>query len=117
MDTNATSCFVTSASDLSKSEVLTLSFVPDGCDDFVSALSKQGTFASEESGSIKFIFKNPEVDILGEMKNGKWVVYAGHAMVLHFWDLAKVIRFRLSSIYFKLTQTSLHRKPTLWISF
>jgi len=117
MDTNATSCFVTSASDLSKSEVLTLSFVPDGCDDFVSALSKQGTFASEESGSIKFIFENPEVDVLGEMKNGKWVAYAGRAMVLRFWDLAKVIRFRLSSIYFKLTQTSLHRKPTLWISF
>jgi len=105
-DADASSCFVTSASDLSKSEVLTLSFVPGGRDDFVSAISKQGTFASEESGSIKFVFENSEGDILGEMKNGKWVAYAGRAMVLRFWDLAKVMKFRLSSIYFKLTRIS-----------
>jgi hydroxymethylglutaryl-CoA reductase (NADPH) len=91
------SCFVVSTSDSPTSEVLTLSFVPGGRDDFVSALEKQATFASEESGSVKFVVESSESNV---MKNGKWVTYAGRALVLRFWDLAKVRELFLSGICF-----------------
>jgi len=34
---------------------------------------------------------------IGQMRNGKWVAYAARALVIRFWDLAKV-RFCLHEV-------------------
>lgn len=31
---------------------------------------------------------------IGQMKNAKWVAYAARALVIRFWDLAKVCLFK-----------------------
>ncbi|KAI0305163.1 hydroxymethylglutaryl-coenzyme A reductase-domain-containing protein [Multifurca ochricompacta] len=82
-------CFTSTFSDIPKSESLTLSFTAEGRKDFISALSKQGTFISEDFGPIKYLVENPEQEAIAEMKSGKWVVYAARTLVVRFWDLTK----------------------------
>ncbi|KAI0064909.1 hypothetical protein BV25DRAFT_1799483 [Artomyces pyxidatus] len=84
-----TPCFTSTVSDSPKSEILTLSFVPGGREDFMSAIKKQSTFASEDFGNIKYVVENREAETIGEMKSGKWVAYAARALVVRFWDLTK----------------------------
>ncbi|KAI0264687.1 hydroxymethylglutaryl-coenzyme A reductase-domain-containing protein [Gloeopeniophorella convolvens] len=84
-----TTCFTSTFSDLPKSESLTLSFAASGRKDFVTALTKQGSFVSEDLGPIKYVVENREQEAVAEMKSGKWVAYAARTLVLRFWDLAK----------------------------
>jgi hydroxymethylglutaryl-CoA reductase (NADPH) len=83
------SCFTSTYSDVPKSETLMLSFAAGTRKDFVGALSKHGTFISEDFGPIKYVVENTEQESIAEMKNGKWVVYAARTLIVRFWDLAK----------------------------
>jgi hydroxymethylglutaryl-CoA reductase (NADPH) len=83
-------CFTSSFSSIPKAESLTLSFAAGGREDFVSALSKQGSLISEEFGPIKYVIENPEQEAVVAMKSGKWVAYAARALIVRFWDLTKV---------------------------
>jgi hypothetical protein len=67
-----------------------LSFAAGGREEFVSALTKQGTFLSEDFGPIKYIVENPEQEANAVMKSGRWAVYAARTLVVRFWDLTKV---------------------------
>jgi hydroxymethylglutaryl-CoA reductase (NADPH) len=84
------SCFTSAYSDVPKSETLMLSFAAGTRKDFIGALSKHGTFISEDFGPIKYVVENTEQESIAEMKNGKWVVYAARTLIVRFWDLAKV---------------------------
>ncbi|KAI0033054.1 hydroxymethylglutaryl-coenzyme A reductase-domain-containing protein [Vararia minispora EC-137] len=83
-------CFVSAAPDNSPSDVLTLSFLPDGQrEEFIAALNRQGAVVPDGASHVKFVFENNEAESIGEMKSGKWVVYAAHASASRFWELAK----------------------------
>ncbi|KAI0032617.1 hydroxymethylglutaryl-coenzyme A reductase-domain-containing protein [Vararia minispora EC-137] len=83
-------CFVSAAPDNSPSDVLTLSFLPDGQrEEFIAALKRQGTVVPDGASHVKFVFENNEAESIGEMKSGKWVVYAARASASRFWELAK----------------------------
>ena len=89
VDGSAAQCFVSTVPDSPTSEVLTLSFIPGGREEFLSAFKKQAPFASEELGSVKYVIEDQEAQTIGDMKSGKWVAYAARAMVVRFWDLLK----------------------------
>ncbi|KAI0322966.1 hydroxymethylglutaryl-coenzyme A reductase-domain-containing protein [Amylostereum chailletii] len=85
-----TPCFVATFFDHpSKSEVLTLAFKPEAREEFMTALKRQSPLTGEEFGNFKYILESQETETIGEMKSGKWVVYAARASVARFWDLAK----------------------------
>jgi hydroxymethylglutaryl-CoA reductase (NADPH) len=83
-------CFTSTFSGILKSESLMLSFAAGGREDFVGALTKQGTFISEDFGPVKYVVENPEQEAMAAMKSGKWVAYAARTLVVRFWDLTKV---------------------------
>jgi hydroxymethylglutaryl-CoA reductase (NADPH) len=89
IDQDEETCFTSTVSDIPKSETVMLSFVAGGREEFISALTKQGTFLSEDFGPIKYIVENPEQEANAEMKSGRWVVYAARTLVVRFWDLTK----------------------------
>ncbi|KAI0047708.1 hypothetical protein FA95DRAFT_1492178 [Auriscalpium vulgare] len=84
-----TPCFTSTASDSGKSEVLTLSFTPGSREEFISALKKQGTFASEEFGNIKYVVENSEAEAVAAMRSGRWVAYVARNLVVRLWELTK----------------------------
>ena len=66
-------------------------------DDWVSALlgvhHNTPTLFTDESGiSFEVDSGKPSSDALAisQMRNGKWVAYAARALVIRFWDLARV---------------------------
>ena len=66
-------------------------------DDWVNALMGEHhntpTLFTDESGiSFEVDSGKPPSDTLaiGQMRNAKWVAYAARALVIRFWDLAKV---------------------------
>jgi len=89
-DQDEETCFTSTFSEIPKSETLTLAFAAGGREDFISSLTRQGTFLSDAFGSIKYIVENPEQEAIAEMKSGKWVVYAARTLMVRFWDLTKV---------------------------
>ena len=72
-----------------RSSLLTLSFVPGAGSDFVDAIKGHAKFVDDEFG-VKYHVEGRQVETIGEMKSGKWVGYAARALVMRFWDLAKV---------------------------
>ncbi|KZT28046.1 hypothetical protein NEOLEDRAFT_1059551 [Neolentinus lepideus HHB14362 ss-1] len=82
-----TACF-TSVTAQPRSTVLTLSFTPGDRDDFVSALKRHANFENSANG-VSFQVEEQPSENIGEMKSGKWVVYALRALVMRFWELAR----------------------------
>ena len=82
-------CFTDVTSLTPRSSILTLSFAPDAADEFVSTLKKHGEFAGDKFG-VTFQIEERQNETIGEMKSSKWVAYAVRALVMRFWDLAKV---------------------------
>jgi hydroxymethylglutaryl-CoA reductase (NADPH) len=75
-----------------------LSFVPGSSDDFVNAIKQRAHFSDAEFG-VKYHVEARQVETIGEMKSGKWVAYAARALVVRFWDLAKVCNFPILSTH------------------
>jgi len=82
-------CFTDVTSLTPHSSILTLSFVPGSSDDFIGALKQHAHFSDAEFG-VEYQVEGRQVETIGEMKSGKWVAYAARALVVRFWDLAKV---------------------------
>jgi hydroxymethylglutaryl-CoA reductase (NADPH) len=110
-------CFISTSSEIPKSETLMLSFTAEGREDFISALTKQGTFLSDAFGPIKYTVENPEQEAIAEMKSGKWVVYAARTLVVRFWDLTKVSMVLPGFCRQNLTAPTFARKQTIWIFY
>ena len=85
-------CFTDITSSTTRSSILTLSFVPGSGDDFINAVKQQARFVDDHFG-VKYHVEGRQVETIGEMKSGKWVAYAARALVIRFWDLAKVCCF------------------------
>jgi hydroxymethylglutaryl-CoA reductase (NADPH) len=110
-------CFISTSSEIPKSETLMLSFTAGGREDFISALTKQGTFLSDAFGPIKYTAENPEQEAIAEMKSGKWVVYAARTLVVRFWDLTKVSMVLPGFRRQNLTALTFARKQIIWIFY
>ena len=80
-------CFTHSASNLPVSNVLTLSFAPGTREDFVGALHRRAP-AFHDQLNVKYHVEGRDEDVLKE--GGRWVSYAIRALIVRFWDLAKV---------------------------
>jgi hypothetical protein len=105
-----------------KSFTQTLAFKHGMRDDWVSTSlgvhhHNTPTLFTDESGvSFQIDSGKPLSDAhaIGQMKNGKWIAYAARALVIRFWDLAKV---RLLTFFFTklillpLTESRLTRYP------
>jgi hydroxymethylglutaryl-CoA reductase (NADPH) len=85
---STTPCFTTQTN-VVRTLTQTLTFAPGTRDDFIAALNRQSKFYPDESG-VRFAVDNRQVETIGQMKSGKWIAYAVRALVLRFWDLAKV---------------------------
>ena len=60
---------------------------------FHHTTSRSPKVFTEENG-IRFEVDSGRVaSDIGQMRNGKWVAYAARALVIRFWDLAKVCFF------------------------
>jgi hydroxymethylglutaryl-CoA reductase (NADPH) len=82
-------CFTDITSSTGRSSILTLSFVPGSSGDFINAVKQHARFADDQFG-VKYHIEGRQVETIGEMKSGKWIAYAARALVVRFWDLAKV---------------------------
>jgi len=101
-------CFVTQQGSAQRF-IQTLSFKPGMRDEWVQELLGGGEVTSSSSSSpssapnphlfvdeagVKFEVgtgrNGQEVPSLNQMKNGKWIGYALRALIMRFWDLAKV---------------------------
>jgi len=80
-------CFTHSAPSLPTSDVLTLSFAPGAREDFVSALQRRAP-AFHDQLNVKYHVENRNGDAM--KKSGRWFGYAVRALIVRFWDLAKV---------------------------
>lgn len=105
-------CFTDVASLTPRSSILTLSFAPDAADEFMAALKRHGKFVGDKFG-VQFQIQERQSETIGEMKSGKWIAYAARALVMRFWDLAKVSCS--SHMNNKLlTHMQIFREPTPW---
>lgn len=91
-------CF-TPQSTSPKSFTQTLSFIPGTREDFISALTRHARIGPDENG-VRFNIEAKQIEQLVQMKSGRWIGYAARALVMRFWELAKV-RFPLF-FFFKL---------------
>ena len=106
-------CFTDVTSSTTRSSILTLSFIPGSTGDFIDAIKQHAHFVEDEFG-VKYHVEGRQVETIGEMRSGKWVAYAARALVIRFWDLAKVRRFHNQSRHMYLTPIC--RKQTHSIS-
>jgi len=97
----------------SRSEILTLSFAPELAHEFADALKTRAKFAADTYG-VKFHVEGRQVETIGEMKSGKWMAYAAQALVMRFWELAKV---RPPACDTRSDADMRSRKQTPWIYF
>lgn len=95
-------CFTDVTSSTTRSSILTLSFIPGSTNDFIDAVKQHAHFAEDKFG-VKYHVEGRQVETIGEMRSGKWVAYAARALVVRFWDLAKVSCFRNQLRNMKLT--------------
>jgi hypothetical protein len=103
-----------------KSFTQTLAFKHGMRDDWVSALMREHRHSlfTDESG-ISFQVEPPS-DALsnGQMRNARWVAYAARALVIRFWDLAKVrflIHFFTKLMFFTECRFSRHPPNFSWL--
>jgi hydroxymethylglutaryl-CoA reductase (NADPH) len=88
-------CFTHSVSNLPTSDVLTLSFTPGTREEFVNALHRRAP-AFHDQFNVKYHIEGREGDIM--KKSGRWVGYAIRALIVRFWDLAKVFSTNRHSV-------------------
>ncbi|KAF8327732.1 hydroxymethylglutaryl-coenzyme A reductase-domain-containing protein [Cantharellus anzutake] len=75
-----------------RTQILTLAFPVSGSNRFIDALS---SFQLPSNNELRSLLSQVSFDIIGkeeaiaEMPSGKWVAYAGRAMILRFWKLTK----------------------------
>ena len=82
-----TPCFI-NVSEPGSAPTLTLSFKPGAREDWLAALRQQNTIVVD---GVKYVVDaGKRQESIGEMKSSKWVAYALSALVLRFWELAKV---------------------------
>jgi hypothetical protein len=85
---------------------LTLSFTPGSREDFIKALHRRAP-AFYDQFNVRYHVEGRDGDAM--KKSGRWIGYAIRALVVRFWDLAKV--------NFPMTQPNtiltLPRKPIL----
>jgi hydroxymethylglutaryl-CoA reductase (NADPH) len=67
-----------------------LAFTPGVKEDFMTAFSRLIRSATPEN--VAFEVEAKQAESIGDMKSTKWVAYAATALVVRFWDLAKVCR-------------------------
>lgn len=90
-------CFTLATAPTTRPPILTLAFGAGMRDGFVNALKRKGKF-SDAGVTMEVESRRPQT--FAEMKSGMWVAYAARAVVLRFWDLAKV----------RLSQTCLYMR-------
>lgn len=73
----------------SDSQTVTLSFVPGAQEEFANALMTK-TFYPADSFGVEYQLQSRSDESIGEMKSGKWIAYAARALIMRFWELAKV---------------------------
>lgn len=81
-------CFTATTMVSTRTPALSLAFEPKARDGFVDALHRKGRFAA---AGVQL--NTDRHESLAEMKNGMWTAYAARALVVRFWDLAKVNPF------------------------
>jgi hydroxymethylglutaryl-CoA reductase (NADPH) len=89
-------CFTHSAYNHPTSNVLTLSFAPGAREDFVGALHRRAP-AFRDQLHVKYHVEGRDGDAM--KKSGRWIGYAVRALIVRFWDLAKVTSFSLLTRY------------------
>ena len=101
-----------------KSFTQTLAFKHGMRDDWVSALMREHNHYSPDESGISFEVDTgkppPDALAIGQMRNAKWVAYAARALVIRFWDLAKVrlpTHFFAKLIPLPFTECRLSRHP------
>lgn len=100
LDSGAAPCF-TSSLVRTRSISQSLAFLPSsssGEDAFTAAVLKS-TSATEGVLSFQVEPRHGQ-DAIGDKNSSKWVAYAATALVIRFWDLAKVCTLSLSLISF-----------------
>ena len=86
---SASSCLV-STHLAGRTQTMTFSFDSGfGREAFTSALQGKTFYLGGDMDVVRFETKAKEEKI-GEMRSGKWIAYAIRALVLRFWELAKV---------------------------
>lgn len=66
---------------------LTLSFSPGATGQYLQALTSSVLPPAEDGSHLKIV---QSVESITDMRSGHWFAYAGRALVLRFWNLAKV---------------------------
>lgn len=66
---------------------LTLAFSPGATGAYLHALTASDLPPAEDGADLKVV---QSVESIMDMRSGRWIAYAGRAMVVRFWNLAKV---------------------------
>ncbi len=66
---------------------LTLAFSPGATGQYLQALAASALPPAEDGTHLKVV-QSPETIV--DMRSGRWIAYAGRALVVRFWNLAKV---------------------------
>lgn len=82
-------CFTEVSSQASGSQTVTLSFVPGTHEEFTNALMTK-TFYPADSFGVEYRLQSRPDESIGEMNRGPWIAYAARALIMRFWELAKV---------------------------
>lgn len=68
----------------------TLALVPGVKEEFTGAFHRLIKSVSSEGADVSYEVEAKQTETIGDMKSSKWVAYAASALVVRFWDLAKV---------------------------
>jgi len=66
--------------------------VPGTHEEFANALKGQLVYPADTFG-VQYRMQSRSDETIGEMKSGKWIAYAARALIMRFWELAKVSLF------------------------
>ena len=66
---------------------LTLAFSPGATSPYLHALTASALPPAEDGTHFKVV---QSVETIMDMRSGRWIAYAGRALVVRFWNLAKV---------------------------
>lgn len=85
-------CFTEVSSEATGPRTVTLSFVPGAHEEFADALKAKIVYPADTFG-VQYRMQSRSDETIGEMKSGKWIAYAARALIMRFWELAKVSLF------------------------
>lgn len=80
-------CFSINASCVTDVNALTLAFSPGATPLYLHALTASVLPPAQDGTHLKVV---QSVETIMDMRSGRWIAYAGRALVLRFWNLAKV---------------------------